>query len=175
MLASCHSFFSHATPLTYDQLSAASIFKRKPMPGLGERPAEQPSEGEASYLTDHKNAVSRLAVLLPFLPELQGPEFPEVSEQLMPDLTRYAFTFLIWIQEYAEKTISRQDPKGFLVLYHFYRAVRIWLGGPSGWWAHKRARLLEPMLERRLRGAFDKNLAKIAANLEARMGNDGRW
>jgi hypothetical protein len=73
-----------------------------------------------------------------------------MPEQLAPDLTRYAFTFLIWIHAYAENTISGQDPKGLLMLYHFFRAVRILLDGPNCWWTHRRARLLEALLEERL-------------------------
>jgi hypothetical protein len=158
MLASCQTFFSHAHPLRYEQLSAASVFNGNLTLEPSKQPAEQPFEGEDNFFVDHKDAVCRLAVLLSFLPEIQGPEFPEISEQLTPDLTRYSFTFLIYIHGYAEKTIRRQDPKGLLLLYHFYRTVRILLGGPDSWWTHKRARILEPLLERRLRSEFHKSL-----------------
>ncbi|KAF4636591.1 hypothetical protein G7Y89_g1485 [Cudoniella acicularis] len=157
-LASFHSFFSYSQPLRYEQLSVASAFKGDSTPEPSEWMAGQTSEEEVNFLAAHKDVVSRLTTLLLFLPEVQGPEFLEASEQLMPDLTRYAFTFLIMIHAYAEKIISRQDPKGLLMLYHFYRAVRILLGGPNCWWSHKRARLLEPLLEERLQNQLNRAL-----------------
>ena len=149
-LASFHSFFSYTQPLSYEQLSVASAFKADSKPEPSEWMAQPIPEEEADLLRGHKDIVSRLATLLPFLPEVQGPEFPEASIQLMPDLSRYAFTFLLMIHRYIEKTIARHDPKGLLMLYHFYRAVRILLGGPNYWWAHKRVRLMEPLLKETL-------------------------
>lgn len=155
-LASIHSFFSYTQPLRYEQLSVVSAFESDSTPEPSESMAGQASEEEADFSAAHKDVVSRLAALLPFLPEVRGPNFPGASEGLMPDLTRYAFTFLLFIHAYAEKTISRQDPKGLLLLYHFYKAVRILLGGANCWWAHRRARLLEPLLEARLHSELDK-------------------
>jgi len=152
-LASFRAFFSYARPLRYEQLSVVSAFKGGFAP-LDLGVAGETPDVDAIVLAGHDDVVSRLAVLLPFLPELQGPGFPDVSEHLMPDLSRYSFTFLVMIREYAEKAVSKQDPKCFLLLYHFYRAVRILLGGPNSWWTHRRARLLEALLAERLHRHF---------------------
>jgi hypothetical protein len=157
-LSSFHSFFSYTQPPHYEQLSVASAFEGNSTPEPSVAVRGQLSEDETDLCAAHKDAVNRLATLLSFLPEVQGPKYSEASEQMMPDLTRYAFTFLIFIHGYAEMTISRQDPKGILVLYHFYRAVRILLVGPNCWWTHKRARLLEQLLEARLHSEFDREL-----------------
>lgn len=155
-LASFQDFFSYNRPLRYEQLSVTSAFKDHSEQGSYESMAGEPSEEVLDFSVAHQDVVARLAALLPFLPELQGPEFPEVTEQLMPDLTRYVFSFFPKIHLYAEQTITGQDPKGLLLLYHFYRAVRILLGAPNCWWTHKRARLLEPLLDERLQNELNK-------------------
>jgi hypothetical protein len=154
-LASFQDFFSYSRPLRYEQLSVAAAFEARSKRGPREWTVGETSE-EVLNSVAHQDVVSRLAALLPFLPELQGPEFPEATEQLMPDLTRYVFSFLPMIHSYAEKTVTRQDPKGLLLLYHFYRAARILLGIPNCWWSHKRARLLEPLLDERLQNELNK-------------------
>ena len=149
-LVTFHTFFSYTQPLCSKQLYIAPAFKRGSIPDLCEGLVGLTSDEDIRLLEDHKDVVSRLATLLQFLPEVQEPESPDVLGELMPDLRRYAFTFLVMIHRYAENAISRQDPKGILMLYHFYRAVRILLKGANSWSAHKRARLIEPILEERL-------------------------
>ncbi|KAF2006801.1 hypothetical protein P154DRAFT_421197 [Amniculicola lignicola CBS 123094] len=153
-LASLYSFFSYTQPLRYEQLSITSALASEGHPNSQHSESIGiPAAGEEDDIfLAHKDVVSRLAVIIPFLPEVRGqePEAPNVS-----DLARYAFTFLILIYPYAERAISRQDPKGLLLLYHFYRAVRILLGSSNCWWTHRRARLLEPLLEARLRTEFE--------------------
>jgi hypothetical protein len=159
-LISLQSFFSYTRPLSYVQLSVASAFAGNLTTESGELMAKHISDEDLIFLTAHKDAVSRLAVLLQFLPEAQGTEFLAMSEQLLPDLARYAFTFPIMIFAYAERAIGRQDPKGLLLLYHFYRAIRILLGGPNYWWAHNRARLMEALLEEQLHAHLNRGSEK---------------
>ncbi|KAK6381637.1 hypothetical protein LTS17_004696 [Exophiala oligosperma] len=126
----------------------------------------------------HEDATSRLATLCMFLPEMRsGPHrdrdeerlsnheterdhdgFPLLPpRQLRADLIRYAFTFPILTHEYLSRLVSRRrddtlTEPGLVVLYHFYRCVRILLGDDShAWWTHRRARSMESLLEQQLR------------------------
>lgn len=127
-LASFEDFLSYSRRLRYEQLSVASGLEARSGQGPCEWVAGETSEEVLHSPVAHQDVVSRLAALLPFLPELPGPEFPEVTERLMPDLTRYLLSFWPKIHSYAEKTITRRDPKGLLLLYRFSSAVRILLG-----------------------------------------------
>lgn len=92
-----------------------------------------------------------------FLPETQSEQDHEPrcdDKHLLPDLSRYVFTLPIMTHAYMEKVIAKQDAdtRGLVVLYHFYRSVRILLGNnaDAAWWTHRRARAMESLLKRQL-------------------------
>jgi hypothetical protein len=90
--------------------------------------------------------VSRLCLILSFLPEADPPS--SVSESaLLAQLVRYVFLFPISCYGHFATMIGRGDPHALLLLYHFYRAVRILLPSEDCWWAHTRAALSEAALK----------------------------
>ncbi|KAK0723445.1 hypothetical protein B0T26DRAFT_641148 [Lasiosphaeria miniovina] len=151
-------FYSHARPVSVEQLSVPPMFMRSE-PGedtdapLDDCLGNEDLAGPVFPRSDrYSQVITRLCLLLSFLPEAGWVGTDEELEEVMWDLNRYIFTFPViafgaFID--GEGAVSN-DPKPMLLLYHFYRATRILLKGNKHWWAHRRSRLLESTLKRSL-------------------------
>lgn len=148
------SFFDYDRPLTADRLSIPNYFSSLGAETVNEKdlashfdlPNEAPEAVEAYTLV-----IRRLCIILSFLPEMRSLRTEKAYEDVLPDLARYIFTFPIVCFRECEALARRQDPKWWLVLYHFYRAARIVLPDHF-WWAQRRSRLMESLLKELLLG-----------------------
>lgn len=113
----------------------------------------------------YENVVPRLCLMLSFLPEAQDLDVEcsgALSDDLLPDFSRYVFTFPALCERPFAQMVKRGDPKALVLMYHFYRAVRISLSGKeSCWWAQKRASSSEILL----RDLLVKECARTAESL----------
>jgi len=91
--------------------------------------------------------INELCLILSFLPEAQPSEPVRTKTSLLPELVRYIFTFPVMCRGPFASMVQQSDPHALLLLYHFYRAVRILLPPDEGWWAYKRAKLSETVLK----------------------------
>ncbi|KAH8658221.1 hypothetical protein BX600DRAFT_514729 [Xylariales sp. PMI_506] len=99
--------------------------------------------------------VTRLSLILAFLPEARPPAAADGADEaasaelleLLPDLARYIFTLPMLCYGPVVSMVEGNDPHVVLLLYHFYRAVRILLPSEQYWWAHKRATVSEAALK----------------------------
>jgi hypothetical protein len=66
---------------------------------------------------------------------------------LLPGLVRYIFTFPVMCRGSFALMFQQSDPHALLLLYHFYRAVRILLPTDECWWTYKRAAPSETVLK----------------------------
>lgn len=147
------SFFDYNRPLTIDRLSIPNFFRLAGSESANEKPMFAQSRLRDENLDmegAYKRVVSSLCVILAFLPEMRQPGNETAYERVLPDLARYIFTFpIVGFRESYTLTQS-QNPKWWLLQYHFYRAARIVLPAHF-WWAHQRSRSMEASLEEFLR------------------------
>ncbi|KAH8648696.1 hypothetical protein BX600DRAFT_518055 [Xylariales sp. PMI_506] len=148
------AFFDHERPLTADRLCLPNYFESWKGDNVekGDLAAQfhQPTtlDGPQSLDTTeaHRRLVARLCVILSFLPEMRRPGHEKAYKEALPNLARYIFSFPILCFRESETLTRRRDTKWWLILYHFYRAVRLELPGEF-WWAQQRSRLMEPLLK----------------------------
>lgn len=100
----------------------------------------------------YNDVIPRLCLLLSFLPEASAVGDAKCStaliEGLLPDLSRFIFTFPVLCDSNFARMVKRGDQKALVLMYHFYRAVRILLSGKREyWWAEKRSSLSEISLK----------------------------
>ena len=89
--------------------------------------------------------ISRICLMLSFLPEAKPPSSIGDPE-LLRQLGRYVFLFPILCYGHFATMVEQGDPHALLLLYHFYRAVRILLPPEDFWWANRRASSSEAAL-----------------------------
>lgn len=91
--------------------------------------------------------VTELCLIMSFLHESNTLKSVGADLTLLPDLARYIFSFPVVCRGIFASMVQHSDPHALLVLYHFYRAVRILLPQDEYWWAHTRATLSETVLK----------------------------
>jgi hypothetical protein len=91
--------------------------------------------------------VTQLCLVLSFLPEAQPPKAVSSESPLLPELARYILQFPVLCRGPFASMVEQSDPHALLLLYHFYRAVRILLPPGECWWAQKRAAVAEVVLK----------------------------
>ena len=96
---------------------------------------------------EYAPVITRLCLILSFLPEARPPESISAQSSLFPELARYILSFPVMCHGLFASMIQQSDPHALLLLYHFYRAVRILLPPGEFWWAHKRATVSETGLK----------------------------
>jgi hypothetical protein len=89
------------------------------------------------------STVTEICLLESFLSEERSTD----ASPLVPKLARYIFTFPVVCCGGFGSMVQQSDPHALLLLYHFYRSVRILLPADEFWWAHKRATLSETVLK----------------------------
>ncbi len=95
--------------------------------------------------------IIRLCLILSFLPEAQDtPSQPLLDPEIAAALSRYIFSFPVVCHKPIVSMIRDGDLHVLLLLYHFYRAVRILLVSDRDWWAQRRASILEMVLHEHL-------------------------
>ncbi|KAI8630376.1 hypothetical protein F5Y19DRAFT_429816 [Xylariaceae sp. FL1651] len=159
-LAEYKEFFSYHRPLRLEMLNT-------PLPstlGIDESNSDRPingilGTGAAFDAPDNAYAqvVSRLCLILPFLSQAESLSSGSSNEShLLPVLAKYILSFPLLGYSPFPTMIERGDEHALLLLYHFYRAVRILLSPADWWWAHKRAVVAEAVLRDRLISAIAK-------------------
>ena len=128
---------------------------------------------EADDFCGFTDAVSRLVLVLALIKRPPTPENVEDPNKVpqeasnpgldsdasnpplppMTDLARYLFSFLTRSTPSFISLVQRNDPRGLLILFYYYRAVHMLLPEKQCWWSQKRAEYLGPAIERALQAA----------------------
>ncbi|KAH7131295.1 hypothetical protein EDB81DRAFT_808301 [Dactylonectria macrodidyma] len=153
------SFFDYRLPLTVEQLSMPNFFSSVQTQNFTHEDLTVyflKLDVVSDTVEAYRRIVARLCVFLSFLPEMRRPGNEGAYEEAIPDLARFTFSFpVVCFREYQVLT-QRQNPKWWLLLYHFYRTVTIVLP-ERFWWAHQRSRFMERSLMKLLLQECEKN------------------
>ncbi|CAM1504927.1 Fc.00g025180.m01.CDS01 [Cosmosporella sp. VM-42] len=152
-LVDYQDFFSYKRPLCLELLSipppiirgtelAISDVRSYCEPNL----PDEPNRIQEAYVF----VITRLCLILSFLLETRPPHSVCAELPLLSELARYIFTFPVQCYGPFTSMIEEGNPHALLLLYHFYRAVRILLPPAEYWWAHRRAAFSELMLKEQL-------------------------
>ena len=104
-------------------------------------PIRTPIEGR------YEAAVERLCLILSYLPDGHAEDFVNGRPPMLAELARYIISFPVRCHGTFALMVEQCEPHALLVLFHFYRAVRILLPADEYWWASRRARSLENILK----------------------------
>ncbi|KIW20710.1 hypothetical protein PV08_01287 [Exophiala spinifera] len=146
------------SPISPELLDLSSIVGTEPAKDTSNKFAEATSalseheDGEGE-IAEYERPVSGLSLLLSFLPgghsqsegEPQNVNSSHV-ETILPKLASYILLFPVQCYGPFASKVQQSDLRALIVLYHFYRAVRILLPSRVYWWAHHRARASEQIL-----------------------------
>lgn len=102
------------------------------------------------------NVIAALCLILSFLPEARPQDHVKSDSSLLPELARYIFLFPVLCRGPFASKVQQSNPQALLLLYHFYRGVRILLPPSRYWWASKRASVAETVLKEWLTREIDK-------------------
>ncbi|KAL7949651.1 hypothetical protein V8C42DRAFT_217770 [Trichoderma barbatum] len=151
-------FFSYDRPLSPSLLSVPLPFVRDSdlapedswavqIPKLAEiGPSKSKKAGYS--LKGYHSIVDRLCLILSFLPEAQDGKYGGLSPELTTNLSRYLIIFPVLCDQQFVSMVRHGDPHAMVLLYHFYRAVRILVPPTENWWAQRRASLAETVIEK---------------------------
>ncbi|KAL7953892.1 hypothetical protein V8C34DRAFT_317790 [Trichoderma compactum] len=150
-------YFSYERPLTPSLLSVPLPFVRDSdlapedfwaveIPKLAEIGPSKSKEAGYS-LKGYYGIVDRLCLILSFLPEAQDNEYEGLSPELRANLSRYLIIFPVLCDQQFVSMVRHGDPHAMVLLYHFYRAVRILVPSTEHWWAQRRASLAETVIQ----------------------------
>lgn len=95
----------------------------------------------------YKPIVTQLCLILSFLPESQPPNSIDLRFPMIPELVKHIHSFPVICHGCFNSMIQQGDPHALLLLFHFYRAVRILIPENECWWVHRRARVSEVALK----------------------------
>jgi hypothetical protein len=98
----------------------------------------------------YASVVTRLCLIMSFLPEAQPPEPITAESSLLPEMARIVYSFPMACRGRYAEMVHQGDPHALLLLYHFYRAARILLPRDEYWWVHHRASVGEEVLRESL-------------------------
>jgi hypothetical protein len=114
-------------------------------------------ESDPSLFPAFMDAASRLSLLLALFPNLPTLTTTPSSCTTLPsnfppltDLARYFFSFPTRSTGPFSALVRLNDPRALLLLFYFYRAVRVLLPAEQCWWSCARTEYLEKELERSL-------------------------
>jgi hypothetical protein len=93
--------------------------------------------------TGYASVINHLCLILSFVPEAGA----DAVTSLLPELTRYIASFPLICGKHFAEMVHQSDPHSLLLLYPFYRAVKILLPPGQCWWAQKRATVSEIILK----------------------------
>jgi hypothetical protein len=98
----------------------------------------------------YASVVTRLCLIMSFLPESQPPEPISAKSPLLPEMARVIYSFPMACRGQYAEMVKRSDPHALLLLYHFYRTARKLLPRNECWWVHQRASVGEEILRESL-------------------------
>ncbi|KAM0261163.1 hypothetical protein ACHAQJ_002425 [Trichoderma viride] len=164
-------FFSYERPLSPSLLSVPLPFVRDSdlvpedvwtvqIPKLAEIGPSKSKEAGYS-LKGYYGIVDRLCLILSFLPEAQDKEYESLSPELTTNLSRYLIIFPVLCDQQFVSMVRHGDPHAMVLLYHFYRAVRILVPSTEHWWAQRRASLAETVIQQWLSQECARNGASV--------------
>ena len=143
-------FFAYNQPLTPDLLNVPLPYKRDIDQANSDawQPRVPDTQDTPDMIQDgYVPVVTRLCLILSFLPEACPPCSLDAKSPLLLGLARYMHSFPVSCHGPFASMVYDSDPHALLLLYHFYRAVRILLSSSEFWWACKRATMLEKALK----------------------------
>ena len=148
-LARFQAFFSYNRPLNLEQLNIPLPFTRGTGLAFWTRWEDVNKTSEESNSTEmgYETIISELCLIPSFLPEAQPPASGSTETTLLPELVRYIFMFPVMCRGTFASMVQQSDPHALLLLYHFYRAVRILFPPDECWWTYKRATPSETVLK----------------------------
>jgi hypothetical protein len=143
------AFFPYDRPLGLEQLNTPLAFTRDPGLDFWVPWEDVHKISKESNSTDmgYEAIISELCLILPFLPEAQPLESGSIKTPMLPEFVRFIFTFPVMCRGPFASMFQQSDPHALLLLYHFYRAVRILLPSGKCWWARDRATVSETLLK----------------------------
>jgi hypothetical protein len=151
-----NTFTAYQTVFSYERpLSASSFSPRIPHTrGTNLVTSEQwqhsvPKSHDVADTIDncYKPIITQLCLILSFLPESQTSNPVDTKSPLFPDLVNHILSFPVICHGPFNFIVQLGDPHALLLLFHFYRAVRILIPEHECWWVHKRARVSEVALK----------------------------
>ncbi|KAI0133848.1 hypothetical protein BJ170DRAFT_176849 [Xylariales sp. AK1849] len=149
-LARYQHFFSYRRPLNWQLLSFPLLSTQgtdevnfEPWQLCVPQTQGVPDQIEDGYVP----VIDHLCLIMSFLPEARSPNSVSTESPILPGLARYIHSFPVLCSGPFASMVQRSDPHALLLLYHFYRAVRILLPSDQYWWAHKRATVSEAALK----------------------------
>lgn len=136
-------FFSYDRPLEAEMLALP------PQPSRGGGVIEGEPWRNHNFEVDDEDlintgyvpAVAQLCLIASFIGNTK-----RLRPQEVKCLARYVLSFPIMCRGAFAAMVQQDDPHALLVLYHFYRAVKMLLPKEEYWWAHKRATMRESEL-----------------------------
>lgn len=149
-LATYQSFFSYERPLSASSFNARILHTGDTDLVTSETwQRNVPMIKEVANTIDdiYKPIVTQLCLILAFLPESQPPDSIDRRSSVIPELLKHIHAFPVLCHGPFNSMIQQGDPHALLLLFHFYRAVRILIPETECWWIHKRARVSEVALE----------------------------
>lgn len=82
--------------------------------------------------------------------EMNFHYFKSLIAEILPDISRYLFTFPLHFCSTLKSLAIGSDPRAFFILLYFYHAVRCLLPEDLCWWSRRRAITFEKRLGRAL-------------------------
>lgn len=145
-------FFSYDRPVTADLLSLSFLSTNNEEGATSGQSQHQTILGmrdDASpVLKGYNYVLSQLCIILDYLPwGSRDMESLHSQPGLIRRLARHIFSFPISCRGAFAAMMKNGDPHALLLLYHWYRAVRILLPSTEYWWASQRAAILEATLK----------------------------
>jgi hypothetical protein len=98
----------------------------------------------------YASVITRLCLIMSFLPEAQPPEPITAESPLLPEMARIIYSFPIACRGQYAEMLKQNNSHALLLLYHFYRSARILLPTDVCWWVHQRASVGEEVLRESL-------------------------
>jgi hypothetical protein len=112
----------------------------EPLPYIRGPDGIDPREHGENEITGYAPMIDHICLILSFLPESQ----PSIAPMLQ--VASYLVSFPVLCRGFFACKVQESDPHALLLLYHFFRAVRILLPADECWWAQQRAALTENTL-----------------------------
>lgn len=134
-LANYQDFFSCDRPLNVELLQPPPYTRGTDLTNAWEHGQDE--------VDGYSPIINHICLILSFLPEAG----PDAVAPLLPQLARYIVSFPLLCRGFFASKVQQSDPHALLLLYHFYRAVRILLPPDECWWAQKRATVSEIVLK----------------------------
>ncbi|KAK6446912.1 hypothetical protein FP744_10003162 [Trichoderma asperellum] len=150
-------FFSYDRPISSSLLSIPLPFIRNSdlapesslaveVPKLAEIGPSMSKEAGYS-LKSYYGIVDRICLISSFLPEARDGEFEALNPELTRNISRYLLIFPLLCDQQFVSMVRHGDLHAMVLLYHFYRAVRVLVPPTEHWWAQERASLAETVIE----------------------------